>query len=141
MLLPSPQIVNNAWEWSYGKHDELEFTRLKYCLGGNYIRPDFLDCNNPAENFPGENCAGESYPGWEFSSWELSWVGIFRVGSAWMGVFLGGNCPGGSFPWWEFSLVGAFRVGIVRRKSPGVSFPSTKNIASVKNIHIFFLKM
>ena len=108
MLLPSPQIVNNAWEWSYGKHDELEFTRLKYCLGGNYIRPDFLDCNNPAGNFPGGivqvrvildgNFPVGSYPGWGFFGWEVpgwefSWVGIVQVE-----VFLGGN-----FLWWGLS--------------------------------------
>ena len=41
------RIGNNAWEWSYGKHDEQEFTGLNIVLDGNYIRRNFLDCNNP----------------------------------------------------------------------------------------------
>ena len=73
--------------------------QAEYCLGGNYIRQNFLDCNNLGGNFP-----GGSYRGWE-----LSWVGIFRVG-----VALGGNRPGECYPGWQFSLVGVFRVGIVR---------------------------
>ena len=40
---------------------------VEYCLGGNYIRQNFLDWSNPGGNFPGENCPGRSYPGWEFS--------------------------------------------------------------------------
>ena len=64
--------------------------RVEYCLGGKYIRRNFLDCNNPGGNFlggnfPGRNFPGGSYPGWEFSRWgfsrwELSWVGIFFGG-------------------------------------------------------------
>ena len=43
--------------------------RVEYCLGGNYIRRNFLDCNNPGGNFP-----GGSYPGCRFYL-----VGVFRV--------------------------------------------------------------
>ena len=67
-----PQIGNNAWEWSYGKHDEQEFTGLNIVLDGNYIRRNFLDCNNPGcdflgGKFPGGNFSGGNYPVWEFS--------------------------------------------------------------------------
>ena len=80
----------------------------EYCLGGNYIRRNFLDCNNPGGNFPGGNFPGGSYPGWEFSRWEfsrweLSWVEIFWVGIVRVGVILGWNCPGGSYSGWVFS--------------------------------------
>ena len=90
--------------------------RVEYCLGGNYIRRNFLDCNNPGGSFSGGNFLGGSYPGWEFSRWELSWVGIFQVG-----VILGGNFPGGSYPRWGFSgwelsggiiWVGIFKVEV-----------------------------
>ena len=110
------------WKWSYGKHDEQDFNRVENCLGGNYIRWNFLDCENPGGNFLGGNFSGGSYPGWEFfgwelSEWELSWVGIFQVGVTLGGNFLGGNCLGGncsgwSYPWWKFSLVVVFRVGV-----------------------------
>ena len=82
--------------------------RVEYCLGGKYIRRNFLDCNNPGGNFlggnfPGRNFPGGSYPGWEFSRWgfsrwELSWVGIFFGGGFSDGNCAGGNHPGGSFP-------------------------------------------
>ena len=62
--------------------------RVEYCLGGNYIRRNFLDCNNPSGNFMGGNFPGGSYPGWELSGWELSCVGIFFGGG-----FPSGNCP------------------------------------------------
>ena len=95
--------------------------RVEYCLGRNYIRRNFLDCNNPGEifwvgvfqvgifqvavirggNFPGGNCLGGSYPGWELSKWKLSWVGIF----------FGGGFPGGIYPG-EIIRVGIFRVGV-----------------------------
>ena len=96
--------------------------RVEYCLGGNYMRRNYLDCNNPGwifwigifqvgviqdGIFPGGNVPGGSYPGWEFSGWELSgwelsWVGIVRVG-----VILGGNFFSGGFPGWSF-LGGSF---------------------------------
>ena len=84
--------------------------RVEHCLGGNYIRRNFLDCNNPGGNFP-----GGIYPGWEFSRWELSGWEL-----SWLRTFFGGgfpsrNCPGGNFP--------------------GGSFPSTK-IWSEKSISI-----
>ena len=116
LLLPCPQIGNNVWEWSYGKHDAGIYW-VEYCFGGNYIRRSFLDCNNPGGNFLGGNFPGGSYRGWEFSRWELSWVGIVRVG-----VILGGNCQAGSYPGCEFSLVVVFRVGIVRGESSGWEF-------------------
>ena len=97
--------------------------RVEYCLGGNYIRRNFLDCNNPGGSFSGGNFLGGSYPGWEFSRLELSWVGIFQVGIFQVGVILGENFPGGSFPGWEFSLVGVLRVGIVQGNHPGGNFP------------------
>ena len=67
-----PRIGNNAWEWSYGKHDEQEFTGLNIVLNGNYIRRNFLDCNDPGcdflgGKFPGGNFSGGNYPVWEFS--------------------------------------------------------------------------
>ena len=85
--------------------------RVEYCLGGNYIRRNFMDCNNPRGNFPGGNFPGGNYPGWEFSRWEfsrweLSWVGIFQVGVILGGGFPGGNCLGGII------RVGIFRVGV-----------------------------
>ena len=84
---------NNAWEWSYGKHDEPEFTGLNILWVGTIL---------------------------DEISWiaivrtGIFWVGIFQVG-----VILGGNFPGGSYPGWEFSLVEIFRVGIVRGQSSG----------------------
>ena len=56
--------------------------RLEYCSVGNYIRRNFLDCNNP----------GGSYPGWEFSL-----VGVFLVGT------IRGESSGWKFSGWEFS--------------------------------------
>ena len=88
-----------------------EIYRAEYCLGGNYIRQNFLDYNNPGGNFP-----GESYPGWEFSRWKLSWVGIFQVGIVRVGVILGGIFLGGGFPCGNYPggiiRVGIFRVGV-----------------------------
>ena len=57
-------------------------SRVEYFLGGNYIRRNFLDFNNPGGIFLGGKFPGGSYSEWEFSRWdfsrwELSWVGIF----------------------------------------------------------------
>ena len=56
----------------------MRISQVEYCLGGNCIRRNFLDWNNP----------GGSYPGWGFSGWELS----------------GGNHPGGNFPSGSFHV-------------------------------------
>ena len=80
---------------------------MEYCLDGNYIRWNFLDCKNPGRNFLGGNFPGGSYPGWKLSEWESSWVGIFRVGIARVGVILGGNLL-----WWGVFRVGIFWVGV-----------------------------
>ena len=96
LLLPCPQIGNNAWEWSYGKHDEQEFTGLNIVWVGTILDGIFWIAIIRVGIF---------------------WVGIFQVGVILCGNFLGGNAPGGSYPGWEFSLVGVFRVGIVRWES------------------------
>ena len=89
--------------------------RVEYCLGGNYIRRNFLDCNNPGGNFPGGSYPGWEFSRWEFSRWELSWMGILQVG-----VILGGN-----FLWWGFSGWELFRANYPGGNFPGESFPST----------------
>ena len=63
---------NNAWEWSYGKHDEPEFTGLNILWVGT-----ILD---------------------EISWIAIVRVGIFWVGIFQVGVILGGNFPGWSYP-------------------------------------------
>ena len=110
--------------------------QVEYCLGGNCIRRNFLDWNNPGGNFLGGN-----YPGLGenlLSGWELSWVvifwmgivwvGIFRVGILWVGIFRVGVILGGSFPRWEFSgwelSVGNHPGG----NFPGGSFHITKSL-------------
>ena len=70
--------------------------QVEYCLGGNYIRRNFLDWNNLGGNFPGGN-----YPGRELSGWELYSVGIF----------LGGNFPSENCPV-RIIWVGIFWVGV-----------------------------
>ena len=101
LLLPCPQIGNNAWEWSYGKHDEQEFTELNIVWVGTILNRIFWIAIIRVGTF---------------------WVGIFQVGVILGRNFPGGNCPGGSYPGWEFSLVGVFRVGIVQGKSSGWEF-------------------
>ena len=107
LLLPCPQIGNNAWEWSYGKHDEQEFTGLNIVWVGTILDGIFWIA--------------------------IIWVGIFQVGIFLVEVILGGSFPGGNFPggivrvgvilvgnflWW-----GVFRVGTFRRSSSGWEFP------------------
>ena len=102
LLLPCPQIGNNAWEWSYGKHDEQEFTELNIVWVGTIsegifwiaiIRWEFSGWEFSrggvilGENVLGGNCPSGSYHGWKLSGWELSWVRIF----------FGGDFPGGNF--------------------------------------------
>ena len=65
LLLPCPQIGNNAWEWSYGKHDEQEFTGLNIVWVGTILDGIFWIAIIRVGIF---------------------WVGIFQVG-----VILGGN--------------------------------------------------
>ena len=73
LLLPCPQIENNAWEWSYGKHVEQKFTGLNIFWVGTILDGIFWIA--------------------------IIRVGIFQVGIFQEGVILGGNSPGGSYPW------------------------------------------
>ena len=72
LLLPCPQIGNNAWEWSYGKHDEQEFTELNIVWVGTILNRIFWIA--------------------------IIRVGIFQVGVILGGSFSGGNFPDGSYP-------------------------------------------
>ena len=103
--------------------------RVEYCLVGNYIRWNFLDCNNPGGKFPGGSC-----PRWEFSRWELSWVGNFRVGIIRVGVILGGN-----FLWWGFSGWELSEGNHPGRNFPGGSFPSTLKFSSIFNFFFWLV--
>ena len=77
LLLPCPQIGNNAWEWSYGKHDEQEFTALNIVWVGTILDRIF----------------------WiPIIRVGIFWVGIFQVGTFQVGAILDGN-----FLWWRFS--------------------------------------
>ena len=98
LLLPCPQIGNNAWEWSYGKYDEQEFTGLNIVWVGTILDRIFWIAIIRVGIFWVGVILGGNFPG-----------GIVRVG-----VILDGNCPIGSYPGWEFSLVEVFRMGIVR---------------------------
>ena len=71
LLLPCPQIGNNAWEWSYGKHDEQEFTELNIVWMGTISDRIFWIA--------------------------IIRVGIFRVGIFQVGVILGESFRGGNF--------------------------------------------
>ena len=111
LLLLCPQIENKAWEWSYGKYDEQEFTGLNIVWVGTILDGIFWIAIIRVGifqvgvilggSFPGGNFPGGSYPGWEFFRWELSWVGIFFGGG-----FPGGNCSG------RIIQVGIFRVRV-----------------------------
>ena len=126
LLLPCPQIGNNAWEWSYGKHDEQEFTGLNIAWVGTILDRIFwiaiirvgifwvgifqvgifqvgiiLGRSFPNGNFPGGSYPGWEFSGWESSGWELSWMRIFFVGR-----FPGGNCLG------RIIRMGIFWVGV-----------------------------
>ena len=101
LLLPCPQIGNNAWEWSYGKHDEQEFTGLNIVWVGTILDGIFWIAIIRVGIF---------------------WVRIFQVGVILGGSFPSGNFPGGSYPGWEFSLVEVCWVGIVRGESSGWEF-------------------
>ena len=99
---------------------------VKYCLGCNCIRRNFLDCNNQGGNFPAGNYPGWEFSGWELTGWQLPWVGSFRVG-----VILGGNFPGRtchdeSYPGWGFSRRELSWVGIFRWESAGWQFSEWK---------------
>ena len=106
LLLPCPQVGNNAWEWSYGKHEEQKFTDLNIVWVGTILDGMFWIAIIRVGIFQvgvilGGSFQGGSYPGWKFSRWELTWVGIFFGGG-----FSGGNCPGGIIQ------AGIFRVGV-----------------------------
>ena len=79
LLLPCPQIGNNAWEWSYAKHDEQEFTGLNIVWVGTILGRIFWIAIIRVGIF---------------------WVGIFQVGTLQVGVILGGSFPSGSYPGW-----------------------------------------
>ena len=96
LLLLCPQIENKAWEWSYGKYDEQEFTGLNIVWVGTILDGIFWIAIILVGIF---------------------WVGIFQVGILQVGVILSGSYPG-----WEFSLVGVFRVGIVQEELSGWQF-------------------
>ena len=123
LLLPCPQIGNNVWEWSYGKHDEQEFTGLNIAWVGTIL--DGIFCIAIIRVgifwvgiFQVGVIVGGSYPEWELSGWELSWMGTVRLG-----VILGGN-----FPWWWFSGWGLSGGNHPGGNFPGGSFPSTQNV-------------
>ena len=120
-LLPCPQIGKNAWEWSYGKHDEQEFTGLNIAWVGTILDRIFWIAINwvgifcvgifqvgviLGGSFPGENFPGGSYPGWEFSGWELSRWELY-----WKRIFFGGGFPDGNCPG-VVILMGTLRVGV-----------------------------
>ena len=117
LLLPCPQIGNNAWEWSYGKHDEQEFTELNIVWVGTISEGIFWIAIIRWE-----------FSWLEFSRWELSWVRMFWVG-----------CPSGSYHgWelsgWEFSWVRIFFGG----DFPGGNFPSTV-LFTYSPLHVYFI--
>ena len=92
LLLPCPQIGNNAWEWSYGKHDEQEFTGLNIVWVGTILDGIFWIAIIRVEIL------------WVgIFQVELSWVGIFQMGVILGGNFLGGIYPGWELSWWELS--------------------------------------
>ena len=102
---------NNVWEWSYGKHDEPEFTSLNIVCVGNILDGLFwITIIRVGILWVGfilsGNFAGGSYPGWEFSGWELPRWELSGVGIFFGGGFPGGNCPGGII------LVEIIRVGV-----------------------------
>ena len=72
LLLPCPQIGNNAWEWSHGKNDEQEFIGLNVVWVGTILDGIFWIA--------------------------IIWMGIFWVGIFQVGVILGGSFLGESFP-------------------------------------------
>ena len=112
LLLPCPQIGNNAWEWSYGKYDEQEFTGLNIVWVGTILDRIFWIAIIRVGIF----WVGIFRVG--LSGWELSWMGIVRLE-----VILGGN-----FLWWRFSgweLSGGNHPGW---NFPGGSFRSTKPV-------------
>ena len=136
LLLPCPQIGNNVWEWSYGKHDEQEFTGLNIALVGTILDGVFWIAIIRVGIFwvgifqvgviVGGCFPGGSYPGQELSGWELSWVGTVRLG-----VILGAN-----FPWWWFS-----GWGLSGGNHPGGSFPSTQNVWACLQYTLFFISI
>ena len=99
---------NNAWEWSYGKHDKSEFTGLNIVLVGCILDVIFWIAIIRVGIFQVGVVLGGNFPGENFPDGSLTWVGIFLVGIVRVGVILGGNfpggnCPGGSYPGWGFS--------------------------------------
>ena len=87
LLLPCPQIGNNAWEWSYGKHDEQEFTGLNIVWVGTILDGIFWIAIIRVGIFQVGVILGGNFLWWGFSRWELSG-----------GNHPCGNFPGGSFP-------------------------------------------
>ena len=131
LLLLCPQIENKAWEWSYGKYDEQEFTGLNIVWVGTILDGIFwiaiiwvgifqvgviLDGSFPGGNFP-----GGSYPGWGISGWEL-----FR-----------GNHPGGSFPSTKFteSVFCIHKFKVTRANFPAISVKSSVVYGTLCNLN------
>ena len=86
LLFPCPQIGNNVWEWSYGKHDEQEFTRLNIVWLGTILDRIFWIAIIRVGIVRVGDILDGNFLLWEFSGWELS----------------GGNHPGGNFPCGSF---------------------------------------
>ena len=101
----------NAWEWSYGKHDEPKFTGLNIVWVGTILDRIFWITIIRVGTFQvrvilGGNFPGGSYPEWGFSGWELSGWEL-----SWVGIFLGGGFPCGNYSG-GIIRVGIFRVGV-----------------------------
>ena len=75
LLLPCPQIGNNAWEWSYGKHDEQEFTGLNIVSVGTILDGIFWIAIIRVGIFLVELILGGNFPG------GIVWVGVILVGN------------------------------------------------------------
>ena len=78
---------NNAWEWSYGKHDEPKFTGLNIVWVGTILDGILWITIIRVGIFQVKVILGENFLRWGFSGWELSG-----------GNHPGGNFQGGSFP-------------------------------------------
>ena len=88
---------NNPWEWSYGKHDEQEFTGLNIVWVGTILDGIFWITIIWVGIFQ----MGVTWVGIfrvRLSGWELSWVGIVRVKVILGGIFFGGSFSGGNCP-------------------------------------------
>ena len=91
---------NNAWEWSYGKHDEPECTGLNIVWVGTILDGIFWIA---------------------IIRVEILWVGIFQVeltwvGIFWVGVILGRNFPGGNLPGGSYPVLVCFFITVYYTK-------------------------